>query len=68
MLSNGPILGPEFVYLPALSQPTVHHPLSQLRSAGLIRQKRTNDGMLYSFRADTAQTLIARLAKFLGVD
>lgn len=68
LLRSGPLLGSEFVRRLELSQPTVHHHLAQLRSTGLIRQERTKDGMLYSFRLDTAEALVAQLAEYFGLD
>lgn len=68
MLRNEKLLGTEVVKRLELSQPTVHHHLAQLRSSGLIRQERTSEGMLYSFRRDTAASVVARLAQFLGVN
>ncbi|WP_052206961.1 ArsR/SmtB family transcription factor [Sinomonas humi] len=68
MLRDGPLPGPEFIRRLGLSQPTVHHHLAQLRSSGLIRQVRSGEGMLYSFRPDAAETLVRRLQRFLGVD
>lgn len=67
LLRKGPVLGSEFVNLLDLSQPTVHHHLAQLRSSGYIRQERTQDGMRYSFRPDSAESIVNRLAQFFGV-
>ncbi|WP_052206967.1 ArsR/SmtB family transcription factor [Sinomonas humi] len=67
LLRTGPLLGPEFVTRLAVSQPTVHHHMAQLRSTGLVRQERTREGMLYSLRGDAAESLVARLAHFFGI-
>lgn len=67
LLRNGPLLGTEFMKLLGLSQPTVHHHLARLRSAGLIRQERVNEGMFYSLRPETTEVFIGELTHFFGL-
>ncbi|MBL1120138.1 winged helix-turn-helix transcriptional regulator [Streptomyces sp. 110] len=67
LLLERPALSGEFTRLLDLSQPTVHHHLAQLRSCGLIRQERVPEGMLYSFRPEAAELLVADLAQYFGL-
>ncbi|MBI2755890.1 MAG: helix-turn-helix transcriptional regulator [Chloroflexi bacterium] len=66
LLGRGPMFGVELVEALRLAQPTVHHHLAQLRSAGLVRQERTKGGMRYTVRRDAAGATIKALERLLG--
>lgn len=63
LLGQGPTSGADLVALLGLSAPTVHHHLHQLRAAGLVRQERTNGGMQYTIRPDSARALLDALGR-----
>ncbi len=54
LLAKESMYGTELISALGLSQPTVHYHLTELRSAGLIRQQREKGGMRYSIRRTTA--------------
>jgi DNA-binding transcriptional ArsR family regulator len=66
ILSGDEVYGTELTSRLGLAQPTVHHHLAQLRTAGLIRQERDRHGMRYSIRHDSADTLLRSLRDLLG--
>ncbi len=66
VLSRRPTAGTELVTILGLSPPTVHHHLHQLRAAGLVRQERTKGGMQYAVRRDSANALLAALARLIS--
>jgi DNA-binding transcriptional ArsR family regulator len=68
LLASRRMYGPELVRELGLTQPTVHHHVSQLRTAGLIRQERTARGMLYSIRRESAEEVIDMLRALLDLD
>ncbi|MBI2762044.1 MAG: metalloregulator ArsR/SmtB family transcription factor [Chloroflexi bacterium] len=68
LLSRGPIEGPALVTALGLTQPTVHHHLAQLRTAGLIRQERTKGGMRYTVRREAALDTISALERLITGD
>lgn len=51
-IAASPLYTSEIIAVLDLSQTTVHHHLAQLRSVGLIRQRRDRQGMLYSIRRE----------------
>jgi len=65
LIRERPMYGPEFVQMLGVTQPTMHHHLSLLRAAGLVRQERTHRGMLYTIRTESAEALIASLGAIL---
>lgn len=68
LLARKPMFGPELVTALGLSQPTVHHHLSQLRAASLVRQERASGGMRYTLREDTAAHAVESLRRLFGGD
>ncbi len=67
LLAQRPMYTTELVEALRLSQPTVHYHLTQLRAAGLVRQRRDKGGMRYSIRHDsTVQILQSLEALILG--
>lgn len=69
LLARRPMFGPELVTALGLAQPTVHHHLSQLRAAGLIRQERAKGGMRYTIRPDAGTAAADALRRlFTGSD
>lgn len=67
LLAKQPMYATELVSALRLSQPTVHYHLTQLRAAGLVRQKREQGGMRYSIRRDSAGEFLQSLeALILG--
>jgi DNA-binding transcriptional ArsR family regulator len=63
LVSERPRLTSELVSLLAMSQPAVHHHVRELWSAGLVRQERTRNGMLYSPLEDGLQAVISALSE-----
>lgn len=68
LLARQPMFGPELVAALGLSQPTLHHHLAQLRSAGLVRQERGKGGMRYTFRGETAAEAVDALQRLFAGD
>jgi DNA-binding transcriptional ArsR family regulator len=69
LLADKPMYTSEFVAQLKLGQPTVHHHLTQLRTAGLVRQERDRQGMKYSIRRQVASDLLRSLEEWLlGTD
>ncbi len=66
ILGGGEVYATELTSRLGLAQPTVHHHLAQLRTAGLIRQERDRHGMRYSIRPDSADALLRSLRDLLG--
>jgi len=66
ILGARPAYATELVTQLGLTQPTVHHHLAQLRTAGLIRQQRDRHGMKYSIRDDSAAEVLRSLTELLG--
>lgn len=65
LLADQPRYATELTGLLRLAQPTVHHHLAQLRTAGLIRQERDRNGMKYSIRTKSAADLIHSLEDWI---
>lgn len=65
LLSDGPLYTSDLVSRLRLGQPTVHHHLHQLRTAGLVRQERDRHGMRYSLRRDATDNLLHVLSSWL---
>lgn len=66
ILSGNEAYATELTSRLGLAQPTVHHHLAQLRTAGLIRQERDRHGMKYSIRQDSADAVLRTLRELLG--
>ncbi|MEI8410873.1 MULTISPECIES: ArsR/SmtB family transcription factor [unclassified Kribbella] len=66
ILSGDEVYATELTSRLGLAQPTVHHHLAQLRTAGLIRQERDRHGMKYSIRHDSADAVLRSLRDLLG--
>jgi DNA-binding transcriptional ArsR family regulator len=65
LLAGRPMYTTELVSRLRLGQPTVHHHLTQLRTAGLIRQERDRSGMKYSIRTDSAAEILRSLEEWI---
>lgn len=65
LLATRPMYATELVTALRLTQPTVHHHLSQLRTAGLIRQERDRSGMKYAIRTDSATGVLRSLEDWI---
>jgi DNA-binding transcriptional ArsR family regulator len=69
LVADKPMFGPEIVAALALSQPTVHHHIAQLRAARLVRQERAKGGMRYSLRRESLDAYLTELkALILGAE
>lgn len=68
LLANRPMYTADLVEQLRLAQPTVHHHLTQLRTARLIRQERDRHGMKYSLRPDAAAALLKALEDWISAD
>ena len=67
-LAQGPQSLSEVARFAGLSQPTVHHHLTQLRAAGLVRAHVTTDASRrYSLRPHAFDQLSTQLAQYLEV-
>lgn len=66
ILSSGEVYATELTSRLGLAQPTVHHHLAQLRTAGLIRQERDRHGMKYAIRHESADAVLRLLRDLLG--
>jgi DNA-binding transcriptional ArsR family regulator len=65
LLADRPMYTSDLVAQLRLGQPTVHHHLAQLRTAGLLRQERDRHGMRYSIRREAAHGLVRSLGTWL---
>lgn len=65
LLAEQPRYTTEVVDALRLGQPTVHHHMTLLRTAGLVRQERSRHGMRYSVRPETAKGLVRTLQTWL---
>lgn len=64
-LAVSPLYTTEILAELGLSQTTVHHHLAQLRSTGLVRQRRDRLGMQYSIRTHELQTILRSLEEWI---
>lgn len=68
LLAQRPMYTADLVEQLRLAQPTVHHHLTQLRTARLVRQERDRHGMKYSLRPDAASALLRALQEWISAD
>lgn len=65
MLADRPMYASELASQLRLGQPTIHHHVHQLRTAGLVRQERDRAGMKYSIRTDSAVEILRSLEDWI---
>jgi len=68
LLAERSLYGPDLVRELGVTQPTVHHHVSQLRAAGLVRQERTARGMRYSIRRESVREVVQALTTLFALD
>ena len=68
LLAERSLYGPDLVRELGVTQPTVHHHVSQLRAAGLVRQERTARGMRYSIRQESVREVVQALTTLFALE